>query len=101
MEGTLTMEFEVTITLADSREDPDFGEALLEGFLLVSPGCDVVVSQDSADEEATVWLLLPADDAASAGQTAIAALRNIETPQPLVPTAIHVAAATEPAPQAA
>lgn len=95
------MEFEVTITLADSGEDPDFAEALFEGFLPVSPGSDVVVSQDADDGEARVWLLLSADDAASAGDAAIAALRKVETTQPLVPTTIHVAAASEPAPQAA
>jgi hypothetical protein len=95
------MEFEVTITLADSREDPDFAEALFEGFLPISPGCDVVVSQHAAEREAHVWLMLPADDAASAGHAAIAALRNVLTAQPLRPTTIHVAAATEPAPQAA
>jgi hypothetical protein len=89
------MEFEVTILLADSREDPDFAEALFEGFLLISPGDDVVVSQSFDDREARVWLLLSADDAASASQLAIAALRNLKTSQPLVPTAIHVAPAAE------
>jgi hypothetical protein len=95
------MEFEVTITLAGDRHDPDLGEALLQGFLPASPGSDVVVHQDATDCTARVWLLLSADDAASAGQTAIATLRGIETSHPLVPTALHVAAAAQHAPRAA
>jgi hypothetical protein len=95
------MEFEVTITLADSREDPDFPEALFEGFLPISPGCDVVVSRDGDDGEVQVWLMCSADDAASASQVAIAALRDVETTQPLIPTTLHVAAATEHTPRAA
>ena len=95
------MDFEVTIVVGDSRHDPELGEALLEGFLAASPGRDVVVSQDADDSSARVWLILPADDAASASQAAVAILRQIETPQPLVPTALHVDAADQPAPRAA
>ena len=95
------MEFEVTITFADGHEDPNLPEVLFEGFLPISPGCDVVISRDGDDGAIQVWLMCSADDAASASQVAIAALREIETTQPLIPTTLHVAAATEHTPRAA
>jgi hypothetical protein len=93
------MDFDITIVLSDPRHDPEFGETLFEGFL--AAGCDPVVGQDANAQEATVHIDVSADDAASATKTAVAILCSIVTSQPLVPTAIHVAAATEPAPQAA
>lgn len=93
------MEFKVEIVMPDPGRDPELGELLVEGFM--AAGYDVVAHQDLAAGEADVVLRVSADDAASAGQSAIAVLSGIETSQPLIPTAIHVAVVTEPAPQAA
>lgn len=93
------MDFDITIVLPDPRHDPKFGETLFEGF--VAAGCDPVVGQHADAQEATVHIDVSADDVASATQAAVAILRSIDTSQPLIPTAIHVAAATEPASQAA
>ena len=99
MEGALSVEFKVEIVVPDPGRDPELGDLLVEGFM--AAGYDVVAHQDLAAGEADLVLRLSADDAVSASQQAIAVLRSIQTPRPLVPTAIHVAAATEPTPRAA
>jgi hypothetical protein len=99
VEGALSVEFEVEIIVPDPARDPELGDTLVEGFRVA--GYDLVVHQDLAAGSAELTLSLSADDAASASETAIETLRGISSAQRLVPTAIHVAVATEPAPQAA